>query len=141
MPKPSVQFLRFLLASACAMAGTAASQPVKLRFASFEPATAPITSRVLSTWARQVSADSRGALEVEEARVPGRDLDAGVAEPGRPPADRVERAERRLVARELREEDAGALHGRGHGASGRRIGTAGTGRRVSSRRRLPPGGL
>ena len=46
-------------------------------------------------------------LQVEQARVPGRDLHALVAERGRPAADRVERIERRLVAGELREEEAG----------------------------------
>ena len=51
----------------------------------------------------------RGLLEVDEARVPGRDLHALVAERRRPAADRIEGVERRLVADELREEDRRSL--------------------------------
>ena len=50
-----------------------------------------------------------GLLEIEQPCVPGRDLDALVAQPGGPLGDRVERIERREVARELGEEDGGAL--------------------------------
>jgi hypothetical protein len=53
----------------------------------------------------------RGLPEVDEAGVPGGDLDTLVAEGGRPAADRVERVERSLVACELRKEKAGTLHG------------------------------
>ena len=55
-----------------------------------------------------------GALEIEEARIPARDLHALVAERGRPAGDRVEAVERGLVAGELRQEEARAVHRRGH---------------------------
>src|SRR5690606_18388939 len=52
-----------------------------------------------------------GLLEVDEARHPGRDLHAFVAEPGGPFADVVERIERGLVPRELGQENGRSLHG------------------------------
>ncbi len=54
------------------------------------------------------------AREVEEARVPGRDLHALVAEPRGPAADGVEAVERRGIARELGQEQAGAFECLGH---------------------------
>ncbi len=48
-------------------------------------------------------------VEVEQAPVPAGNLDTLVAKAGDPFADRVERIERRLVARELGKEDGGAL--------------------------------
>ena len=56
-----------------------------------------------------VGVGCRGLLQIEQARVPGRDLDALVAEPRGPAADRVEGVERRLIPRELGEEDRRAL--------------------------------
>jgi hypothetical protein len=53
----------------------------------------------------------RGLLEIEQARVPGRDLYALVAEGSGPAADRIEGIERGLIARELGKEDRRALHG------------------------------
>jgi len=51
---------------ACAAAApVAAQQPVKLKFASFEPPQAPITGKVFTPWAQDVSKASNGALEIE----------------------------------------------------------------------------
>ena len=52
----------------------------------------------------------RRLLEIEQPRVPGRDLDALVAEHRGPLRDPRERVERRRVARELGEEDRRSLH-------------------------------
>lgn len=52
-----------------------------------------------------------GALEIEEAGVPGRDLHGHVAEAGGPGADGIEGVEGRSICGELREEDARALDG------------------------------
>lgn len=55
------------------LAGPAlAQQPVKLRLASFEPPQAPITGKVLTPWAADVTKASNGALEIEV--VPGGQL-------------------------------------------------------------------
>jgi TRAP-type C4-dicarboxylate transport system substrate-binding protein len=43
----------------------AAQQPVKLKFASFEPPQAPITGKVFTPWAQDVSNASNGTLEIE----------------------------------------------------------------------------
>ncbi len=53
---------------------------------------------------------ARRLLQVEQPSVPGRDLHALVAEPGGPFGDRLQRVERRGVARELRQEYCGSLH-------------------------------
>lgn len=53
----------------------------------------------------------RGALEIEEAAIPGRDLHGGKTESGGPGANRVEGIKRRSVRSELREKDAGAFDG------------------------------
>jgi TRAP-type C4-dicarboxylate transport system substrate-binding protein len=51
---------------AMAVAAPAAAQsPVKLRFASFEPPQAPITGKVFTPWAQDVTKASNGALEIE----------------------------------------------------------------------------
>jgi TRAP-type C4-dicarboxylate transport system substrate-binding protein len=51
---------------AVAVAGPAAAQqPVKLKFASFEPPQAPITGKVFTPWAQDVSKASNGTLEIE----------------------------------------------------------------------------
>src|SRR5260370_41088391 len=47
--------------------------------------------------------------QINQARVPGGDLHAPIAERGRPAADRIEGVERRLVADKLREVDGGSL--------------------------------
>jgi TRAP-type C4-dicarboxylate transport system substrate-binding protein len=61
---------RFLsLAAALAVvagAATAASaDPITLRFSSFEPPQAFITSKILTPWAQRVTADSQGTLKIE----------------------------------------------------------------------------
>jgi len=56
--------VRALLAAALAMPA-AAQQPVKLKFASFEPPQAPITGKVLTPWAQDMSKASNGTLEIE----------------------------------------------------------------------------
>jgi TRAP-type C4-dicarboxylate transport system substrate-binding protein len=53
------------LAAALAAGGASAQQPVVLKLASFEPATAPITGGVLTPWAEAVSRDSGGTLKIE----------------------------------------------------------------------------
>ncbi len=59
------KFLRLVLACGLCFGASAAAQQVKLRFGSFEPPTAPITARVLTPWAKEVSAASGGTLEIE----------------------------------------------------------------------------
>lgn len=46
-------------------AAVALAQPVVLKFASFEPPTAPFTSRVFMPWAEDVTKASNGALRIE----------------------------------------------------------------------------
>ncbi len=53
-------------------------------------------------------------LEIDEPWIPACDLHALVAERSRPFADRVERVERRLIARELRQKNRGSFYGLGH---------------------------
>lgn len=53
-----------IAAAGVAFAGAAQAQ-VKLKFSSIEPPVAAITARVLIPWAKEVSAASNGALEVE----------------------------------------------------------------------------
>ena len=53
-----------LLASAGLNAASAAG-PITLRFSSFEPPQAFITSKILTPWAKRVTADSKGTLKVE----------------------------------------------------------------------------
>jgi TRAP-type C4-dicarboxylate transport system substrate-binding protein len=58
----------FIAVGAAALIGSSgalAQQPVKLRFSSIEPPMAPITARVLTPWAKEVSAASGGTLEIE----------------------------------------------------------------------------
>jgi hypothetical protein len=52
-----------------------------------------------------------GLGEIEQARIPGRHLDALIAQRRGPGADGIERVERRLVAGELGEENRGTFHG------------------------------
>jgi TRAP-type C4-dicarboxylate transport system substrate-binding protein len=47
------------------VAPVAAQQPVKLKFASFEPPQAPITGKVFTPWAQDVGKASNGTLEIE----------------------------------------------------------------------------
>ena len=56
-----------------------------------------------------------GPLQVEQARVPGRDLHAGIAEFGGPARNRGQAVERACVTRELREKDRRPLD-RPHGS-------------------------
>ena len=56
----------------------------------------------------------RRAIEIEQPRLPRRDLHAFEAEVGGPFADRTQRVERRSVARELREKNSGTFD-RAHG--------------------------
>lgn len=53
------------LVCACFGVASAFAQPVKLRFSSIEPAQAPLTAQVFSTWAKDVSDASNGALAIE----------------------------------------------------------------------------
>ena len=80
----------------------------------------------------------RGLVEVEEPPVPGRDLDAGIADLAGPPGDRGPGIERRRIPRELREEQARPLD-RLHESSSLSCFASflGTGRpRAQARRRL-----
>src|SRR4029079_13979407 len=52
-----------------------------------------------------------GLVEVDQARIGGRELNALVAEPCGPAADGIEAVERRRISDELREEDCGPPHG------------------------------
>src|SRR5262249_7755895 len=61
----------------------------------------------------------RGLVEIEQPSVPGRDLDALVAEPRGPLCHRRQAVERRCVTGELRQEDRGTLHRRRHVSSPR----------------------
>lgn len=54
-------------------------------------------------------------LQVDAARIPGRDLHALIARLRHPACRRVERVERRGIAHELRQEDARPAHGRSSG--------------------------
>jgi len=47
------------------LTGAAAAQPVTLKFASFEPPTAPFTARAFMTWAEDVTKASNGTLKIE----------------------------------------------------------------------------
>lgn len=53
------------LFAASLAAPVAAQQPVKLKFASFEPPQAPITGKVFTPWAQDVTKASNGTLEIE----------------------------------------------------------------------------
>jgi TRAP-type C4-dicarboxylate transport system substrate-binding protein len=44
---------------------TARAQPQKLKFSSFEPPTAALTSNVMAPWAKEVSGNSNGALQID----------------------------------------------------------------------------
>ena len=50
-----------------------------------------------------------GALEIEQPRVPRRNLDTDIAEAGSPLGDIAKRVERRFIAGELSKEDSRAL--------------------------------
>ena len=52
-----------------------------------------------------------GLVEVDQARIGGRDLNALVTEPSRPAADGIEAVKRRRIADELRQKNRGPLHG------------------------------
>src|SRR5919107_4028434 len=75
-------------------------------------------------------------LQVEEAGIPGRDLNALVAEGRGPAADGVERVERSLVAGELGEEETGTLHGF-HGQTPRDVTMEDKGKQPSGSGGLP----
>lgn len=64
---PQALFLRRALACgalALALAAPAAAQ-TKLKFASFEPPTAALTAKVMTPWAAEVSAASKGTLQID----------------------------------------------------------------------------
>jgi TRAP-type C4-dicarboxylate transport system substrate-binding protein len=57
--------LTSLITGATLACGSAIAQPVTLKLASFEPATAPITGGVLAPWAEDVMKASGGTLKIE----------------------------------------------------------------------------
>ena len=57
--------MKLALLTALLVAGLAQAQPVVLKFASFEPAQAPFTARVFTTWAEDVTNASNGTLKIE----------------------------------------------------------------------------
>lgn len=61
-----IKLLHLAVAAALGMGAiNASAEPVRLRFASFEPPQAPITGKVFTPWAEAVNADSQGTLNIE----------------------------------------------------------------------------
>lgn len=62
---PIARLIHLSLFAVAALATSAIAQPVTLKLASFEPAQAPITGRVLTPWAKEVAAASGGTLKID----------------------------------------------------------------------------